>query len=209
MPEETTTQAAAPEAASSTAPTTPPEPQEGESGLTRAEALSALKEARAEAAANRIKAREAREQLDAAKLAAERAQLGETERLQAELQDAKAAILAAESARVAAETRATLAGKVSDVDLAMSVAANHQRDDGTLDIAALLEAHPALQPQVGRATTSPSNPPSDPRSGTPLNAADFRGKDPQWVRENIHRLQSNRGDETAGVLRHTKVKLTS
>ena len=62
-----------------------------------------------------------------------------------------------EARATSAERRAALAGRVSDVELAMSVAERHVKD-GRLDIDALLTAHPALAP--ARAATLPGAPAS-------------------------------------------------
>lgn len=100
---------------------------------------------RRENASYRQRAKEAQEAAEAAKLAAEREKLDEVERLKAEKADLEKAAAEAKALAIAAERRASLTGRVVDIDLAMAVADKYVTEDGTLDVDALLTAHPALK----------------------------------------------------------------
>lgn len=157
----TKTDAAAP--AEATNPTPPQETQDTGKTYTESE-VNAMMTARLAKQEKALRAQAAEE----AKKAAERAQLDEVERVKAEKADIEQRAQAAEARAVAAERKATLAGKVSDLDLALAVAEKHTTEDGTVDVDALLAAHPSLKPVTPGAT--------------PITGANPRGqKDPSQM----------------------------
>lgn len=138
------------------APDTQPAPVDPTAEL---EALRAKYE-RAQADLNKFRTRAA--EVEAARKAAEEKALAEADAVKkAELLAKKVAELEAASAEAAArataaERKAALAGKVNDLDLALAVASKYATDDGSVDVDALLAAHPSLAP--GKTPTQASTP---------------------------------------------------
>lgn len=139
-----------------TAPDTQPAPVDPAAEL---EALRAKYE-RAQADLNKFRTRA--DEVEAARKAAEEKALAEADAVKkAELLAKKVAELEAASAEAAArataaERKAALAGKVNDLDLALAVASKYATDDGSVDVDALLAAHPSLAP--GKTPTQASTP---------------------------------------------------
>ena len=163
---------------------------------------------RQEAAANRIKAKEAQEALAAAKIAAERAKLDEVDRLKAEFGDLQAQLEKERAAARLAGVRADLTGHVADASAAMKLfdAERHTTDDGSTNVQAFLTDYPFMQ-QTVRATVNPSNPAGSPREGRPVTLEDFKGKTPDEARRLLNRYQEQRGEERgSSIFAGTKIK---
>lgn len=150
-------EAAAPEA---TKPTTTPATTTT-APVDPAAALEALQAKYERAQADLTKFRTRADEVEAARKAAEEKTLAEADATKkAELLAAKVAELEKAAAdatakAAAAERRAALTGKVSDLDLALAVADKHTAEDGTLDVDALLAAHPSLAPKTGAQASTP------------------------------------------------------
>lgn len=180
-----------PETAAPEAATTPPVAEAAQ--VDPAQELEALKAKYSKAQADLTKFRTRADEVAAAQKAAEEKALAEADATKkAELLAAKVAELEKAAAEAtakaaAAERRAALTGKVSDLDLALAVADRHTTD-GVLDVDALLAAHPSLAPGKPGVTPTPGAGGTIARTGD-LTSEDFRGKSPEWVRENLHRLK--------------------
>lgn len=182
-------EAAAPEATKPT--TTPAETQPAPvDPAAELEALRAKYE-RAQADLNKFRTRA--DEVEAARKAAEEKALAEADAVKkAELLAAKVAELEKAAAdatakAAAAERRAALTGKVSDLDLALAVADRHTTD-GVLDVDALLAAHPSLAVTKPGQTATPGAGGTIARTGD-LTSEDFRNKPPEWIKANLHRLK--------------------
>ena len=136
---------------------------------TRAEEVE---QARAAAEAESLKQKSLEEQLAAYQQQAREA----TQRLEA-----------AELARVTAERRAHLTGKVKSVDAALKLLEDkHIRDDG-IDVDAFLRDYDFLKADTKPSAAAPEGEPAG--SARALKPDDFRGRDPDWVMKNLHRLK--------------------
>jgi len=172
----------------SSTPTTPDAPETRTTGSADAPKTFTESEVNAMVTARLAKQEKAlKAQLaEEAKTIAERAKLDEVERVKAEKADIEQRAQAAEARAAAAERRAALTGKVNDLALAEAIAAKYTSEDGTLDVDALLKAHPSL------AATRPAQPVTTGAStGMPkgaLTPEDFRGKSPEWIRANLDQL---------------------
>lgn len=150
-----------------------------------------VEQLRRENAKYRVEAKKQAEEAERIKREAERAEMEEAERLKAELQDAKEALEKERSTNTTLQRRQELAGKVIDVDAALKLLDPdaHVKPDGTIDLDAFYDQHPFMRPQgQGKSAVPAGNPATSPKEG-PLRGEDFRGKDPEWVRANLHRLK--------------------
>lgn len=175
---------AAPEAT----PTTEPTPQ-----VDPAAELETLKAKYERAQKDLSKFRTRAEEVEQAQKAAEEKALAEAdatkraELLQAKVAELEKAQADALAKATVAERRAALTGRVSDVDLALAVADQHVTEDGTLDVDALLKAHPTLNADQKRVDL-PGARTTAGGTGT-LTPEDFKGKSPEWIQANLHRLK--------------------
>jgi predicted RNase H-like nuclease (RuvC/YqgF family) len=97
-------------------------------------------------------------------------------------------LTAAEQARAMAELRAAFSGKVVDVDAALKLydPEKHAKDDAP-DVDAFVKQYAFMRlDQKPSAAAAEGEPSTSTRS---LRADDFRGKDPEWVMKNLHRLK--------------------
>lgn len=180
----------APEA-TNPAPTAP----ENQPPVDPAAELEALKAKYSRAQADLLKFRTRADEVAAAQKAAEEKTLAEADAVKkAELLTAKVAELEKSQAdavakATAAERRASLTGKVVDPVAALKLLddAKHLTDDGAVNTDALLADYPFLAPKAGVPVT-PGAGGTIARTGD-LTSEDFRGKSPEWVRENLHRLK--------------------
>ena len=128
------------------------------------DAYRQLVEARREAAANRVKAKELSETIEANKREAERAKLDEVGRLKAEVEDWRTKYTTMEQTVQVERKRAQLAPHVEHVDDALKLLDdNFLTPDGSVDVTKFLAAKPFLQRQQQRASVKNMNPPA--RSG--------------------------------------------
>lgn len=185
-----TDQNPAPEATE--APQTAPETQPQQ--VDPAAELEALRAKYERAQADLTKFRTRADEVAAAQKAAEEKALAEADAVKkAELLTAKVAELEKAAAdatakAAAAERRAALTRKVSDLDLALAVADKYTSEDGTVDVDALLAAHPSLAPGKPGVTPTPGAGGTIARTGD-LTSEDFRNKPPEWIKANLHRLK--------------------
>lgn len=162
MPDDTNP---APEA---TNPTTSA-PEAAPARVDPAQELQALKAKYERAQADLAKFRTRADEVEAARKAADEKALAEADAVKkAELLTAKVAELEKSAAdatakAAAAERRAALTGKVTDLVLAEAVADKYTNADGVLDVDALLAAHPSLALKAGGGA------PSTPGAGGTLN----------------------------------------
>lgn len=109
---------------------------------------------------------EAAQKAAAEKALAEADAVKRAELLQAKVTELEAAKTEALAEAAAARRRAALTGKVADVDLALAVADRHALEDGTVDVDALLAAHPSLAP-TKQPSVATSGSGGTPRAPTP------------------------------------------
>jgi hypothetical protein len=107
-------------------------------------AYNALKSTREEAAAHRVRAKEAAEALEAFKVQAERSKLDEVGRLKAELDDATKRYQALEESLTTERYKTQLAGRVASVDDALKLLDETFIRNGQVDVDAFLDAKPFL-----------------------------------------------------------------
>lgn len=170
-------------------------PQEVETASLSAEPESFDREyvekLRKEAASYRTRAKKYEEQLAEQQRAAERAKMDEVEAARAEADDLRAQLASAQEAAQRANWKASLSGKVANPDAAIKLLEDkHLSEDGQVNVDALLADYNFLAPQTtGRTPVTPAN--STASKDGPLPPSAFKGKDQQWVRDNIHRLQKD------------------
>lgn len=175
---------------------TNPAPQDGQTPDPIAE-LEALRAKYERAQKDLTKFRTRAEEVEAAQKAAEEERMKAApleERLKAfevEKQEWTKRAEEAERARVTAERKAALTGKVADANAALKLLDEaHLDTDGNVNVDALLHAYPFLAPtQPGRAPVPAANAPRAAGDG-PLTADDFRGKSQAWIEANLHRLRA-------------------
>lgn len=160
-----------------------PKPQEGKT-YTEAE-LNAMITARTSKLEKSLK-----KQFDEeAQKQAERAKLDEAERLKAEKADIEKRATEAEARAIAAERRASLAGKVADPVAALKLVDDEQHldDDGNVNVEALLKTYPFLAP-----TPQGPTPTSGAGGTTPkgLNADKLKSMDSKEFAELQKRVAS-------------------
>ena len=161
--------------------------QNPETGKTFTESeFNAMMTARLAKQEKALKAQYAEE----AKTAAERAKLDEVERLQAEKADADKRIADLEAAKTAAERRASLTGKVADPEAALKLLDEsvHLTEDGSIDTDALLKSYPFLAVTDGQKRVDIPGARTSAAATGNLSPEDFRGKSPEWIQANLHRL---------------------
>ena len=157
-----------------------------------AQELEALRAKYERAQADIKKFRTRADEVEAAKKAAETDALkqksleDQVKAYEQKLAEAEAKAEQAELRRIEAARIATLTGRVADPRAALKLLdTTHVTEDGDVNITALLEAYPFLAPPTeGKHATRPAGV-STPKS---LTAEDFRGKDPDWIMENLARL---------------------
>jgi chromosome segregation ATPase len=149
-----------------------------------------LEKVRKEAAKYRTRNKSLEEQHEESKKAAERAKMDEVEAAKAETNDLKAQLEAAREEVKRSGWKASLTGRVANTDAALKLldTDKHVNEDGEINVDALLKDYDFLAPPAtGKAGVPPANSGATAKSG-PLSPADFRGKDPDWIRANYHRL---------------------
>jgi hypothetical protein len=114
----------------------------------------------------------------------------QVEAFKARAEEAERKATEAEAARVQAARVASLTGKVADPKAALKLLEDsHLTDDGDVNIDAFLNAYPFLAPAPAtKPGVNAANPTRTSGDG-PLTDQDFRGKDPEWIAENLHRLK--------------------
>ena len=86
-----------------------------------------------------------------------RAKMDEAERLKAEANDVRKQLEAERQARVMAERKAALAGKVADPEAALKLLGDdHLDEDGNVSVEALLKSYPFLKPQNSPSLDGPN-----------------------------------------------------
>jgi predicted phage-related endonuclease len=142
------------------------QPQDGQPDLTPDwvrdspdDAYKLLKSTREEAAAHRVKAREAAEALDALRKQAEREKLDEVGRLKADLDEWQDKYQQLEANLTTERYRSQLAGHVANIDDAVKLLDEKYIRDGTVDVKAFLEAKPYLAAKATSAVRN-MNPPA-------------------------------------------------
>jgi len=124
------------------------------------DAYRQLVEARREAAANRVKAKELAETIEANQREAERAKLDEVGRLKAELEDWQTKFTTMEQTVQVERRRSALAPHVEHVDDAIKLLDDAFIDgEGNVDVQKFLAAKPFLVRQQQRASVKNMNPP--------------------------------------------------
>lgn len=148
---------------------------------------------RAENARYRTRAKQAEEEKAAAEAAAKRAKMDELEAARAELAEQKAAMEALQQQLQQQTWRADLAPSVVDPDAAIKlVSDDFITSEGRVNLDAFFERYPFMRrdatppkPKSSGAVNSPGVTTSD----GPLSPQDFKGKTPEWVKANLHRLK--------------------
>ncbi len=146
---------------------------------------------RQEAAKYRTQLRQAQEAAENARKQAELAKLDDVERLNREKLELEQKVDAALEQLKLANIKTKLIGRVTDPEIAMRVLDDDIITDDDVDLDALFARHPILKPPAEQkpvASVGGLNSGQTTATG-PLTAADFRGKPPEWVRENLHRLK--------------------
>ena len=112
------------------------------------------------------------------------------EAFKARTEDAERKATEAELARVQAARVASLTGRVADPKAALKLLDDaHLTEDGDVNVDALLNAYPFLAPAPAQKPgVQAPNPTRTPGDG-PLTDQDFRGKTPEWIAQNLHRLK--------------------